>query len=216
MATATQNYAPSVKAQAVAPDKWQKMQAELGTYRDNASQAATQAPQTVDNGWGNTQARVDPYNQAQVNQSVSDQFKQILGQIQPVLQQQQQQQQTALYNASDRGLINQQQLETQKQQGRLNEAAAPSDAFANAQIKISQSTAGQNDRELERYKVARNANAQYQSAEAQANAQRDSAASMAEAQKYAAQAAKEGGIYQALYGAVGHIASGFGNGGRYW
>jgi exonuclease VII large subunit len=216
MATATQNYAPTVKAKAVAPDKWQKMQAELNAYRGNAAQAATQAPQTVDNGWGNTQARVDPYNQAQVNQAASDQFKQILGQIQPALQQQQQQQQTALYTASDRAQFNQTQRTAQQQQGALQQTAANSDAAANAQIKLSQSTAGQNDRELERYKIAKMTNAQYQSAEAQANAQRDSAASMAEAQKYTAQAAKEGGIYQALYSAVGNIASGFGNGGRYW
>jgi hypothetical protein len=210
---ATTNYAPKVKAEE-AGGGWmmhlrQQAQGQTQRYRDNnASQA--------DNGWGNTQARVDPYNQQQVNQQAANQMKSVLGTISPVLEQQRQAQNTSLNMASDRAVINAQNFRNLDQQNTLQQITAGGAAELKAKAEYNNSVAGYNDRQNQQYLAAKQANAQVASAGLAAGAQIASAEAQSEAQKYVAEQAAQANMAGALYGAVGNIASGFGGGGRYW
>jgi hypothetical protein len=187
----------------------QQAQGQTQRYRDNnASQA--------DNGWGNTQARVDPYNQQQVNQQAANQMKSVLGTISPVLEQQRQAQNTSLNMANDRAVINAQNFRNLDQQNTLQQITTQGGATLKAQAEYNNSVAGFNDRQNQQYLAAKAANAQVASAGLSADAQIQSAQAQAGAQKYVAEQAAQANMAGALYGAVGNIASGFGGGGRYW
>jgi hypothetical protein len=225
------SYAPKVKAEEASNGGWQmhlrqQAQGETQKWRDN------NAPQ-ADNGWGNTQARIDPYNPQAVNQTTTDQMKSVMATISPALQQQQNQQQAQLFAAADKGL----QLQLSAKQLGINERAdagygtmllkavdqrnnietinAIPAAQMNAQANYENSVAGYNARQAAQYAIDKQSNMQYQAAAEAASAQRDSATAQAEAQKYVAQQAASANMAGALFGAVGNIASGFG-GGRYW
>lgn len=194
-------------------DGWQmqlRQQAQSATqrWRDN------NAPQ-ADNGWGNTQARVDPFNQQATIGNVTNQMQGVLGQISPFLNQQRQQQNADLYEANNKAVNNALTFRGVDQTNSLQLLAAKPAAEYNAQVNYENSTAGYNARQNQQYAVAKQANSQYAAAAESASAQRDSAASQAAAQKYVADRAAQANITGALFGAVGNIASGFG-GGRYW
>lgn len=224
-------YTPKVKPEEAGG--WQmllKAQNETQKWRDN------NAPQ-ADNGWGNTQARVDPYNQQSVTENAANQMKALMGQVSPILQQQQQQSQQALVGAAQTavGLQNQAAdnnvniLLKQKQLG-LNDASTwdygkavgyatteRTNALSHEQQMelIQAAKPDYNERQNQQYIAAKQANAQFGAADTQASAQRDAANAQAQAQKYVAEQAAQANMAGALFGAVGNIASGFG-GGRYW
>jgi len=209
----TASYAPKVKPEEAANGGWQMhlrqaAQGETQKWRDNNAPIA-------DNGWGNTQGRIDPYNTQQQTTNVTSQMQGVLSQINPFLEQQRQTQNAGLYEANNKALNNALLFRGQDNQAALQQIQAKGAAEYKAQADYNNSVAGYNDRQTQQYIAAKQANAQFGAADTQASAQRDAANAQAQAQKYVAEQAKEGGIFNALFGAVGNIASGFG-GGRYW
>lgn len=197
-------------------DKLKQAEYEARKWQGRPQNLSDQFASKADNGWGNTQAAVNPYDSGQVVNSVQAQMMGVMNTAKPMLDAQREQQKADLQVMSGQALYRQQVMDGQRNQNTIAQTQAGSNAEWENKQNYANSTAGFNDRELARYQAKTAANAQFGAAAEAASAQRDSALAQAEAQKYAAQAAKEGGIFGALFGAVGNIAGGGGSWGRYW